>query len=301
MSPIDRRHFLRAGSAAALAFLAACAREETKKPTQGTIDDILGSRQPNIELVPAGTELIEDRGERVAFGIIDTTTNRPIPNGKTRLWAAPDRQTKALGPFEAPYHGDGLGDRGVYVARVNFPVKGTYLLLSETVVDGKTLLGINSVDVGVRNAMPKIGDPAIRVETPTKRNARGVDPICTLDPVCSLHEVSLMEALEDEKPIVLIFATPGFCESRLCGPEVQMVQSIAGEHGDDAVFIHAEIYRDDNEATIRQAIRAPAPVAWKIVEEPAIYYIDRAGRIVERQLGPIDRTDVRTAVEALLA
>ena len=303
MSPLDRRDFIRAGGAVMLGILAACGREETPQPVTGTIDDILDGRQPSAQLIAAGTELIEERAERVAFGVIDPSTNQPITEAKTRLWVARDRQTAALGPFETEYHGDGLGNRGVYVAQITFPAKGTYLLLSETTTaDGAVKLAFSpGLDVGVRNAMPKIGDQAIRVETPTVDAARGVDPICSADPPCSLHEVSLLDALRDEKPIVLIFATPAFCQSRLCGPEVEIVESIARDRGDDAIFIHAEVFRDDADETIRRAIQAPATAAWRVVEEPATYYIDRAGRILDRQLGPIDRTDVRRATDALLA
>ena len=101
--------------------------------------------------------------------------------------------------------------------------------------------------------------------------------------------------------IVLIIATPAFCQSQLCGPEVDIVQSQAAAFGAKANFIHLEVYRDDKAATIQQQILSPAAQSWRLDQEPAIYYIDPKGKIAERALGPVDRADVRASLANLIA
>lgn len=297
MTSLSRRDVLRAGGLLGLATLVAC-KTKPAAPTITTIDKVIAGRTPTLQLIPAGTELLSGKDERLAFGIVgkDGLLAR---DGTVRLWLAPDQTSPALGPFKATFRGDGLGDRGVYDVSVTFPKDGSYLALVERVADGETLLGASSVKVGKSNAMPKIGEAAISTQTPTTENARGVDPICTQKPPCSMHQRSLADALAANERIALIFATPAFCQSQLCGPEVETVEAVAADTN-GVTFIHVEVFRDDEADTIRNGIVAPAMTAWQVTEEPAIYYIGTDGTIVHRQLGPVDRSNIREGVQAVL-
>ncbi len=115
-----------------------------------------------------------------------------------------------------------------------------------------------------------------------------------------MHAISLDTALDSKRPVVLIFATPQFCTSALCGPEVDIVQSISKEFARQAHFIHVELYKDDKPATVQRQLTSPAATQWKIAQEPAIYYINGTGVIVNRTIGPVDRSDVRAAARALI-
>ena len=48
-----------------------------------------------------------------------------------------------------------------------------------------------------------------------------------------------------KKPIVLLFATPLLCQSRVCGPVVDIAEQVKASSGDDVDFIHMEIYNDN--------------------------------------------------------
>lgn len=305
MKPLSRRDFLIAGGTLALGTVAAsCAKKKTPLIRPGaTLDEIIGARTQNLEVIAVGTELLPARAERFAVGLAGPADHLPIPNMTGRMWFATTRTQPAQGPFPITYHGDGLGDRGVYESRITFPSAGQYIVFIEATRAGSTtpLAGGAQVQVGVQNAMPKPGDRAIVVPTPTVDDARGVHPICTRKPPCSMHQISLDDALKNGKPTVVIIATPAFCQSRLCGPEVDIVQGVSQETGAKANFIHIEVYRDDKADTITKQILSPAAEAWKLDQEPAIYYIDKAGIIADRQLGPVDRADVRDAMRALVS
>ena len=47
---------------------------------------------------------------------------------------------------------------------------------------------------------------------PHRCGRAGIDPICTHDPVCPLHDVTVADALEDGRPVALLVATPAFCQ-----------------------------------------------------------------------------------------
>lgn len=298
---ISRREFL---SVAALASLGvACGKKGA--PAALTMRDVLAGRAQGLELIQVGTELLSGTAERVAFGLLDPRTQQLI-DGTGRLWAAPDtgREAKVIGPFDIVHRGDGLPvNRGFFEALATFPSDGNWQLIVEARPGGAgeaKIAGPAIVKVGPSTEMPKTGDAAIAVATPTTSNGRGVDPICTRRPACGLHDISLDAALASGKPVVVIFGTPAFCTSQLCGPEVDLLQDVADNYAGKAHFIHVEMYRDDDEATVRAAIRAPGPLAWKIVEEPVTYFIGADKIVQNRLLGPADRANFRDATAALL-
>lgn len=302
---ISRRRFLSVAAVATLG--AACAKKGGAPTGGGTLRDVIAGRSQSLELIQVGTELLSGRPERVAFGIVDPKTQLLI-DGTGRLWAAPDtgRDAKVIGPFDIVHHGDGLPDnRGFFEAVATFPTDGNWQLIVEARPGGvgeAKIAGPAIIKVGTATEMPKVGDPAIAVGTPTTTDARGVDPICTRRPEpCAMHAISLDEALGSGKPVVVIFGTVAFCTSQLCGPEVEVLQAIATENAGRAHFIHVEMYRDDEANTVAAQIRAPATLAWKVVEEPATYFIGADRIVKERLLGPADRANFRDATAALLA
>ena len=120
------------------------------------------------------------------------------------------------------------------------------------------------------------------VATPTTADPLGARDLCTLDPPCGMHDVSLDEALQSGRPVVVQFATPAYCQTAICGPTVSVLDEVrrSGDWGDVA-FIHCEIYADEGQNLLE-------PVAeWNLPTEPWLYTIDGDGRIVARTDGPV--------------
>jgi hypothetical protein len=55
--------------------------------------------------------------------------------------------------------------------------------------------------------------------------------------------------VESPMPSVVVFATPAFCTSPTCGPQVDTVSELKNAYPDQANYIHVEIY--DNPAEIQ--------------------------------------------------
>ncbi len=76
-----------------------------------------------------------------------------------------------------------------------------------------------------------------------------------------------------KEPILLLFATPKFCQSRVCGPVVDVAEQAQREFGGQAAFIHMEIYNNnDPNDGVRPQVRA-----FHLPTEPWLFAINREG------------------------
>jgi hypothetical protein len=99
-----------------------------------------------------------------------------------------------------------------------------------------------------------------------------------------------------KKPVVFIVATPALCQSRVCGPDVDVAEQVKAELGDKVAFIHQEVYRDNQ---VNKGLR-PQLIKWRLASEPWIFVIDRNGLISSRIEGALSVPELRAAVEKVL-
>lgn len=132
-----------------------------------------------------------------------------------------------------------------------------------------------SATVGEFKRVPRVGQRAPEIHTPTVADAGGdASKVTTRVPPDTQNRVDYAEALGRE-PIVLLFATPQFCQSRVCGPVVDVAEQVKEQYGDEAAFIHMEIYKDNDPSKgVRQQVRA-----FHLPSEPWLFVIDRQGII----------------------
>jgi hypothetical protein len=141
--------------------------------------------------------------------------------------------------------------------------------------------------------VPDRGDAAIAVHTPTKEDVGGdLAKIDTRVPPDDMHDVDLADALAKQRPVILQFATPALCSSRVCGPVVDVAAQVHHEFGNKLDFIHMEVYRDNdlNKGKNEQM------KAWNLSSEPFLFAIDRQGKVVDRLEGAFSVNELETAV-----
>jgi hypothetical protein len=303
MKRLSRREFFRTSTFVALGAVAAACAKKVPGVTGGqSLSQIAGKQ--TLQMNTAGFEILASKPDRLVFNLIDPSNGAAITVPTVSLWIAQDQKSVATGPLTATYRDAGLpADKGFYETQLTIPANGTWLVVAKAQRPGNGTpdFAAAQFQVGPQNAMPKQGDHAIIVPSPTYANHRGVNPICTAKPPCSMHAISLDAALTSAKPTVLIISTPQFCQSALCGPETDVVQSISKDFTGRVHFVHVEVYRDNKATTIQQQILSPAAQAWRLTEEPVINYIDALGVIKSRTIGPADTDEVRAAAQALLA
>jgi hypothetical protein len=232
---------------------------------------------------------------RVAFGMIDDQSG--FVYGKTALYVAPAPNAKALGPFPAP--ADVLVTQGryrskqaatetdpfaaVYAADVPFRKPGDYSILAVTKDGDKTVAASQQVKVVSRedDRIPEVGEAAPEVETDTEATARGdLGSIDTRQPPSDMHEQSFADVV-GKQPVALLFATPQLCQSRVCGPVVDVGLQLKAKYGDQVEFIHQEVYADNDP---KKGLREPLK-RFNLATEPWLFVVGRDGRITARLEG----------------
>jgi hypothetical protein len=141
-----------------------------------------------------------------------------------------------------------------------------------------------------------VGSRAIASRTPTLRSTGGAIGRLTTSrtPDRSLYRVSVAEALAAGAPFVVSFATPLYCQTRACGPVVEVVSDVARRHPGTR-FLHVEIYEGNDPA--KGANRWVKE--WKLPSEPYTFVVDRAGVIRARFEGAFSAAELDAAVAKL--
>jgi hypothetical protein len=230
------------------------------------------ARVPHVE--PGGDEAAADGGKKGALAraraeALEQPAMGPYPAAIESLATQPAyrAQTTANDPDAATV---------VYTTDVDFPSNGEWRVAalikegSETVA---TLLP--SASVGEFKGIPKVGEAAPKIHTPTPADVGGdLSKITTRIPPDTQNRVDYADALGRE-PILLLFATPQFCQSRVCGPVVDVAEQVKEQYGDKAAFIHMEIYKNNDPSKgVRSQVRA-----FHLPSEPWLFAIDRKGTI----------------------
>lgn len=241
---------------------------------------------------------------RMAFAL--ATGQRTIAPDDVQIGLyGPDRELVARPELTRERIGQGLGGTAsgatkvttIYVFRHAFSQPGVWTVDART--GGQQAQA--AFQLTPADTAPRIGQEAISIGSPTVLDALGVDPICTRTPACSMHQLSLDAALEQDKPLVLNFGTPRFCTSRTCGPVVDIIEEAKREVGEAASFIHVEVWRDDAAAVGKPDGYAPTFRAWKLPTEPYTFFIGADGLIRDRWAGAIGDEETKQAVRDLVA
>lgn len=184
----------------------------------------------------------------------------------------------------------------VYATKVNFPSKGEWRIAALIKKDGElTATLLPSAVVGAYAKIPQVGQKAPLIHTPTPADVGGdLAKITTRIPPDTQNKVDYADAYGKE-PIVLLFATPQFCQSRVCGPVVDVAEQVKQLYGDKAAFIHMEIYKDNDP---NKGVR-PQVSAFHLPSEPWLFAIGRDGRIKAEIEGAFGVEELTRVVKGL--
>jgi hypothetical protein len=141
---------------------------------------------------------------------------------------------------------------------------------------------------------PRKGQKAPSVETPTVGSVSDISQIDTRVPPDDMHDDDLADVL-GKKPVVLLFATPALCQSRVCGPVTDEAEQVKQEFGDRVAFIHQEVYNNNQ---INDGPR-PQMTAYGLQTEPWCFIIDRTGRVSTVLQGPFSVQELEAAVQKI--
>ena len=280
-----------------------------------------GQNRYGFGVFTSGREQITDADVALYFAHVPPSESTVIPKGGAKgvesgappeppknLASALDQ--KATGPFPAAVESletdpafraktttdDPDAALAVYTTEINFPANGEYRVAALVNHDGETRATLlSSAVVGQFGQVPQVGDRAPRIHTPTAEDVGGdLASIDTRIPPSTQHEEDFADVL-GKKPVVLLFATPQFCQSRVCGPVEDVTEQLKEEYGDDVAFIHMEIFNDnDPNKGVRPQVRA-----FHLPSEPWVFVIDREGIIRTAIEGAFGVEELEEAIQGV--
>jgi len=291
-------------SALALAVLVALAcgggDAATSAPTADGAPDIL-------QILMASTDLAVGEN-RVAFGLLRPGEGA-LKNADVELQTFFLANGEQIGPVQTlspefrPWPG---GAGGAYIANAVFDRPGEWGLRVETrAADGSSLLAGSRVDVAETAATPAIGAPAPRSANKTAAAASNLAQITSdTSPDADLYRKTVADTLDESRPLLVAFATPAYCQTATCGPQLDAVKSLKNRHAERMSFIHVEIY--DNPDEIRQngisaARTSPIVEEWGLPSEPWTFIIDADGAIAAKFEGFADEDELDAAIREVLS
>ncbi len=271
----------------------------------------LQAKLPEGPIFSPTVSVLNPGKQRVGFALFDVA-RKQITGAGVALYVGGEDGSRLRGPYVARSESlavkpqfesqttaqDPDAAKSVYVADVPFKKAdaGKVTVIAVARMDGRLLTaGPRTMEIGVKGAQPPdVGQAAVRTHTPTIASVGGdAEKISTrVPPATDLLRSDLADVL-GRKPVVLAFATPQLCSSRVCGPVVDVVEQVKDATGDKAAFIHQEIYTDNDAGKgFRPQVRA-----YRLPTEPWVFVIDRAGKVSARFEGALSAGELQRAVE----
>lgn len=187
--------------------------------------------------------------------------------------------------------------QGLWVGTAEFSVSGEWRAAIE--LQGgeyQTTVG-TAFQVKEASSTPSIGTRPPAVDTPTAGDVKDLAEITTdSDPDPRFYELSIADALKAKKPAVIVFATPKFCTSQVCGPTLSIVKEVSKDFP-EVNFLHVEPYDLDKVPEKLEPI--PAVLRWGLPSEPWVFVTDAQGRLAGKYEGAISPAELSSLLRKL--
>jgi hypothetical protein len=236
-------------------------------------------------------------------------------DGQNNPISSPDRTAKvaftppggqASGPKPATFLWGIENVRGYYVIDADFDKAGQWKAAFTTAAPGSSEVTAElGFEVVVDPSAVAIGEKAPSIKTPTLDDVGGDVSKLASDPHPNpdFYKVSEDQALAQHKPFALAFATPKFCTSQLCGPQLDTVKAVAKAYP-SVIFINVEPYKlEDKDGQLQPVLNGndlvpvPAVDAFGIQSEPWLYVVDREGVVRGSFEGVFSESELRAALD----
>lgn len=291
-------------AALALIALAAGCGSTSKRgaPPPGSLEQLWRSAGQSVALIP-GTSDYSSGDLRISFLVV-SPNGRVVVRPRAQVWVARSLKDKpfahTVARLEAvgvPGVSTGADSSTLYVAHVRVAQPGSYHVVARPV--GAEIAGVQQLAVRRRSASPRVGSRAFPSRTPTLASTHGRIAALTtrVPPDRALLRHSIAESLAAHEPFVVTFATPRYCESRTCGPVVDVVDQVRKRYTPAQIrFIHVEIYEDNNPRKgVNRWVRE-----WHLPGEPWTFLVGRDGRIKGKFQGSVSTRELGDAIRRLL-
>ena len=245
---------------------------------------------PQFSAVVISSDLAVGDGNRLSFGVLNRD-GMPVraSQAQLRTYFWPDdqdeeRQPKSTAVAEFQPWTTTVG--GIFVSNLSFDTAGLWEIEADLTADGAAITAASKFMVKATSDTPAIGDPAPASVTLTAADVADLSHI-TSDPAPDpdYYRLSIHQALDQGLPFVVVFATPAFCVSATCGPQLQVLREVKEKYAGRANFIHVEVFKDphliEGGRPSSEDI-VPAVEEWGLPTEPWTFVVDGQGQVAAK-------------------
>ena len=115
------------------------------------------------------------------------------------------------------------------------------------------------------------------------------------NPNPELYQLTVADALQNGKPSIVGFITPGLCQTEWCTPVLESVEISRADIKNEINTIHIEVYEDFEALKL-----VPQLAEWGLQTEPWVFVVDGNGRITAKFEGPLSPQELNEAIQPLL-
>ncbi|MFN8522356.1 MAG: hypothetical protein U0821_04540 [Chloroflexota bacterium] len=247
------------------------------RPVLANSELVLGRNRLTVGLIGEGNRPVTDAD--VAFGLFQLEGAQGTKRAETR----------------ALFRWVEVESKGVYAAPVQFDAPGKWgIEVTATWPNRPAVTGRITVDVRERGAAPMIGTLPPRSKSPVAADVKDRSAICSATPPCDLHDVSIDAAVASGKPSVVLFASPGFCVTATCAPELGSVLELQKSRPNGVNYVHIEVWKDPRSQVVSDTMGE-----WGLQSEPWVFFLDGKGAVVDRFEGVATAGELIEAARAL--
>lgn len=146
-----------------------------------------------------------------------------------------------------------------------------------------------------------VGDFVPNSRNPVSSTLENLDDITThYPPIPELYQLTVAQALKEKKPLVVVFSTPAFCVSRMCGPVTDVIAGVFNKYKGTANFIHIEPWELESARRDGSLVWSEVASEWRLPSEPWVFIIDMEGKVFARFEGVVSGYELEKALENLL-
>lgn len=147
---------------------------------------------------------------------------------------------------------------------------------------------------------PLIGEIAPRTNNLTIYDVQKFSDLSTRLIEDDMHQYSVAQALELGVPFVVLFSSPMFCSSKMCGPVTDMAATVHERYLGDINFIHIEPWDISTARNQGLLSRSTEMQEWGLVTEPWLFVVGDDGRITARFEGLVTGRELERELDRLL-
>ncbi|MEI6666068.1 MAG: hypothetical protein WCL53_07945 [Chloroflexota bacterium] len=196
------------------------------------------------------------------------------------------------------------GSRGLYTASMTFDRAGAWSIVAAVPrPSGTSAMIVIPVTIAEHASAPVVGATAPASKNRIAKDVPSLDRLTTgSTPDPALYQHRIADSRAAYQATVVVFASPAFCTTPLCGPQVEDASDLVKTYGDRVDVIHVDLFQNPQEikGDLSRAVRSPLLAEWGLHTDEWTFVIDGNGTIAGRFEAYAPRPEVDAAIRRSL-